>query len=114
VQRDGANFFIVTDGVLKTPTDYAVLPGISRDVIFELAKQLDIPAVKEDIQPYHAYTADEAFLASTPYCILPVSKVDNRTISKDVPGPITKQLLAAWSEQVGVDIVGQAIARAKA
>ena len=111
---DGANFFIVTDGVLKTPTDYAVLPGISRDVIFELAKQLDIPAVKEDIQPYHAYTADEAFLASTPYCILPVSKVDNRTISGDVPGPITKQLLAAWSEQVGVDIVGQAIARAKA
>ncbi len=110
---DGANFFIVIDGVVKTSTDYAVLPGISRDVIFELAEQLRIPAVKEDIQPYHAYTADEAFLASTPYCILPVGKVDNRIISEDIPGPITKQLLAAWSEQVGVDIVGQAVARAK-
>ncbi|MFQ5873442.1 MAG: aminotransferase class IV [Dehalococcoidia bacterium] len=110
----GANFFIVTDGALRTAGDSSILQGISRKVIFELASQLGIPAAEEDLQPYDAYTADEAFLASTPYCILPVGRVDTRTITEDIPGPVTKQLLAAWSELAGLDIVGQAVSRAKA
>mgnify|MGYP002032511943 CR=1 FL=1 len=109
----GSNFLIVTDGVVRTPTDKSILQGISRSVILELADQLGIPVSYEDLQPYDAYTADEAFLCSTPYCILPVSRVDNRPISNEIPGPITKQLLAAWGEMAGVDIVGQIIHRAK-
>ena len=109
----GYNFFIVTEGVLRTPGDSTILQGVSRKVIFELAEQLGIPAVEEDLQPYDAYTADEVFLASTPYSILPVGRVDNRTISDEVPGPVTRQLLAAWSELVGVDIVEQALSRAR-
>ena len=105
----GGNFFIVTDGVLRTPGDRDILQGISRKVVLELADQLGIPTSEEDLQPYDAYTADEAFLSSSGYCILPVGRIDNRSTKGDAPGPITQRLLAAWSEMVGVDIVDQAL-----
>ena len=73
----------------------------------EIADTLGIPAVEDDLQPYDLYTADEAFFTSTPFCILPVGRVDNRQIGGEVPGPVTNQLLAAWSEKVGLDIVDQ-------
>ena len=110
----GANFCIVTNGVLRTAGDRSVLQGISRMTLLELADQLGIPTSEEDLQPYDVYTADEAFLCSTPYSLLPVGMADNRQIGEEVPGPITKQLLAAWSERVGVDIVDQIVQRAKA
>ena len=108
----GANFFVVTDGVIRTPGDSSILQGISRMVVFELANQLGIPIVEEPLQPYDAYTADETFLANTIYQLLPVGTVDNRRIGAQTPGPISTQLLAAWSEMVGVDIVGQAAGQA--
>ena len=105
----GSNFAIVSGGTIRTPRDTAILQGVSRLAIAELAATLDIPVVEEDLQPYDVYTADEAFLCSTPFCLLPVSVVDNRDISGGgVPGPVTLRLLAAWSEQVGLDIVDQA------
>jgi branched-subunit amino acid aminotransferase/4-amino-4-deoxychorismate lyase len=107
------NFFIVTDGVLRTPTDRAILQGVARMDVLELAQKLGIPTSEEDLQPYDAYTADEAFLANTVYCVLPVSLIDNRPIEGEIPGPISQRLLAAWSETVGVDIVDQALHQAK-
>ena len=104
----GANFFVVTDGVLRTSSDKSVLQGISRKSVLELAEQLGIPVVEEDLQPYDAYTADEAFLTNTYFQLLPVRSVDRRPMG-EVPGPISKQLLAAWSELVGLDIVDQAL-----
>lgn len=104
----GGNLFIAADGVLKTPKSSTILKGISRQVVFELAAQLGIPVVEEDLQPYDAYTADEAFLTTSTYCVLPVSPIDKRHLRAAVPGPISQRLLAAWSEMVGVDIVGQA------
>ena len=105
----GSNFAIVAGGTIRTPRDTAILQGVSRLAIGELAATLDIPVVEEDLQPYDVYTADEAFLCSTPFCLLPVSWVDNRDIAGGgVPGPVTSRLLAAWSEQVGLDIVDQA------
>ena len=104
----GFNFWIVTDGVLRTAGDRSILQGISRTTIIELARELDIPVVEEELQLYDAYNADEAFISGTSPCLLPASKIDNRPIGDDMPGPIVKRLLAAWSEKVGVDIVGQA------
>ena len=77
-------------------------------MVFDLASQLNIPVVEEDLQPYDLYTSDEAFFSRTGPCILPVTKVDNRQVADGEPGPITQQLLAAWSETVGMDIVDQA------
>ena len=102
------NVFIVTDGVLRTPGDSSILQGGSRSFVFELANQLDVPVVEEDLQPYDLYTADEAFFSRTGPCVLPVTRADKRPIADGKPGPITQQLLAAWSEAVGMDIVDQA------
>lgn len=105
----GYNIFIVTNGVIKTPGDNNILQGVSRKMVFDLSRQLNIPIIEEDIQPYDLYTADEVFFSSTSYCVLPVTKIDNRHIKDRTPGPITQQILAAWSEIVGVDIIGQAL-----
>lgn len=70
---------------------------------------LDIEVVEEDLQPYDIYTADEVFFSRTSPRIVPVSMVDLRPVGDSVPGPITQQLLAAHSEMVDVDIVGQAL-----
>ena len=109
----GYNVLIVTDGVIRSPTDRAILQGVSRGMVFNLARQLDIPVSEEDLQPYDLYTADEAFFTTTSPCVLPVTKADNREIGDGKPGPITQQLLAAWSETVGLDIVDQAVSFAK-
>ena len=107
-ENKGGNFFIVTDGTLRTPTTHSVLAGVSRQTVLELAASLGIPAVEEDIQLYDVETADEAFFTSTPYSLLPATRINGITIGDGVPGPISKRLLAAWSELVGVDIVAQA------
>ena len=108
-EGSGYNVFMVTNGALRTPGDRALLAGVSRAMVLDLTEQLRIPAHEEDLQPYDLYTADEAFFTSTPFSILPVTQVDRREIGDGRPGPVTKQLLAAWSEVVGVDIVDQAM-----
>ena len=102
------NVFLVTNGVLRTPTDRNVLQGGTRNLIIDLAHRLDMPVSEEDLQPYDLYTADEALFSRTGPCILPVTRADHRQIGDGKPGPVTQQLLAAWSETVGIDIVGQA------
>ncbi|MDA1189618.1 MAG: aminotransferase class IV [Chloroflexi bacterium] len=109
----GANFFVVTDGVVRTPTDEALLQGVSRQTVMELCEQMGIPTSEEKLQPYDVYTADEAFISSTPYCILPIGVVDKRRLNEKAPGPITTKILAAWGELVGLDIIDQANERAK-
>ena len=104
-----ANFFVVQNGVLKMPQDSSSLQGDAGRLIRDIAGNLGIPIVAEDLQPYDAYTADEAFLSNTAFCIMPVGLIDNRPIGSDVPGPITRQLQAAWSEIVGLDFVDQAL-----
>ena len=103
------NFYMVTDGVLRMPSDRSSLQGDTRKAVIELAQRLGIPTVEEDLQPYDAYNADEVFLSNATYCILPAGRIDGRTIGEEVPGPITRQLQAAWSEMVGIDFVDQAL-----
>ena len=109
----GANFFIVTDGKIRTPKGNNILHGISRKVVFELAHQANIPITEDDLQPYDAYTADEVFLSNTFFQVLPIKSVDNRLIRNKCPGPITNQILGIWSELVGLDIVDQSIQQSK-
>ena len=51
--------------------------------------------------------ADEAFTSSTPYCILPVTKINGKPIGTGQPGPVFARILSAWSRAVGLDIVLQ-------
>lgn len=105
----GYNVFLVKDGILKTPSDRSILQGVSRGVIIELARRLDIPVSEEVLQPYDLYTADEVFFSRTSPRIVPVSRVDNRDLGGAIPGDITRRLISAHSELGGVDIVDQAL-----
>ena len=100
--------FLVKDGVIKTSGDSQILQSESRASVVELAEDLGIICLQEDVQPYDLYTADETFLAFTGPGVLPMTQVDKRDIADGKPGPITQQLIAALSEKVGVDIPGQA------
>jgi branched-chain amino acid aminotransferase len=113
-ENKGGNFFIVADGVLKTPITSNALAGISRQTVLELSQSLGLPLQECDIQPYDVYTADEAFFTSTPYCIMPATKFNGLPVGDGTVGPITRQLLTAWSSLVGVDIVAQGLNQLKA
>ena len=108
----GSNFFIVKDGAVITPKEQYVLGGISRSTAIELAQELNIDTLEADIDLYDAYTADEAFVTSTSFCICPVSSVNGAAIGDGggVPGPVTDRLQKAYSGLVGMDIVGQYMA----
>ena len=103
----GDNFFIVKDNIIITPEGRNVLRGISRAYIFELAPQVKLNCIEKNIEPYDVYTADEAFMTGTPFCILPVTSLNGSEIGNGNPGKVTQLLLKQWSENVGVDIVQQ-------
>lgn len=103
-ETGGANFLIVEKGTIVSPTTRNILPGISRQTVAELAQELGIPFVERDFQAFNVINADEAFTTSTPYCLLPVTKINGLPIGSGKPGPIFEKILNAWSARVGVDI----------
>lgn len=103
----GDNFFIVKNNVVITPEGRNILRGISREYVFELCKQMGFSCVEKNIDSYDVYEADEAFMTGTPFCILPVTKLNGLNIGDGKMGPITKKLLDVWSKNVGVDIIKQ-------
>jgi branched-chain amino acid aminotransferase len=104
----GSNVFVVKDGVIYTPKEQYVLAGVSRATVFELAEQLQLPVVEEDLTPYDAFTADEAFITSTSLCICPVRTFNNKTVGDGaIPGPITQRLIDAYVDLVDCDFVAQ-------
>ena len=85
-----------------------VLRGISmKTVIHDLAPKLGIKVIEKNIEPFDVYEADEAFMTSTPFCILPAVTLNKLKIGDGKPGKVTKKLIKAWSDMVGVDIIKQ-------
>lgn len=107
-ENKGGNIFVFSEGILKTPTTENCLSGISRATVLQLAKGLNIETKEMRMQPYDLATADEVFFTSTPYCIMPATQFNGLQIGSGQVGPITKGLLSAWSELVGMDIIKQA------
>jgi len=106
-ETSGANLLIVERGRIVSPTTVNTLPGISRAMVIELAEKLGIPFVERDLQVFSVMNADEAFIATTPYCLMPVTKLNGVPIGDGRPGPMVRRLLAAWSEEVELDIEKQ-------
>jgi branched-subunit amino acid aminotransferase/4-amino-4-deoxychorismate lyase len=94
-------------GLISPPLE-KVLHGISLAVVEELARGQGVRTVYEDLSPEEASVAEEVMLASTPWCLLPVVRLDGRPIGSGGPGAMFGRLLEAWSELVGLDIAGQA------
>jgi branched-chain amino acid aminotransferase len=108
-ETDAGNFFIASKGELITPDRQMVLEGITRETVFELASSLGIGCSEGRLTLYDVYTADEAFITATSYCVLPVTKVNGRVVGTGVPGPVTKSLLQGWNKLAGLDVVAQAV-----
>ncbi len=109
-----ANFLMVERGSIVSPPAAHTLAGISRQTVIELASQLGIPFVEREIWLFDALNADEAFLTSTPYCLMPVSRINGQVIGDGRPGPFFRQLLDAWNALVGLDIMRQVCAAVRA
>jgi len=104
----GSNIFIVRDGVVYTPSERYVLPGVSRQTAMDMATQLGIKLIEGDIDLFDAYVADECFITSTSFCICPVRSINgNRMGETAVPGPVTKKLMDAYVKFVNFDWVQQ-------
>ena len=104
----GSNIFVVEDGVVYTPEDRFVLCGVSRQTAIDLAEAAGIKVVRKDLDLYDAYTADEAFITSTSFCIVPVNSFNGIEVGDGaIPGPITKRITDAYVDFVDHDFVGQ-------
>lgn len=97
-----ANFLIVRDGTVISPPRERILNGISLGVVEELCGRLGIPLAYRPIALADALAADEAMLASTPYCLAGVRSINGTRLPG--PGPVMQRLIAAWSADVGIDI----------
>jgi len=89
----GDNIFIVRDGRLYTPPIAAgILEGITRDEIIDIARVFKIEVREENLTRQDLYTADECFLTGTAAEVVPVVRIDKRTIGDGKPGAVTKRL----------------------
>jgi branched-chain amino acid aminotransferase len=92
-EGSGENVFVVRDGkILTPPLGASVLPGITRDSILTLARDLGIPVVETLVPRELLYIADEVFFTGTAAEITPIRSVDRITIGKGRRGPIAEQL----------------------
>jgi branched-chain amino acid aminotransferase len=92
-----ANLFIVRHNVALTPPlDAGLLPGITREFIFEIGADIGVDVREAVLRDEDLYGADEAFLTSTTREAVPVVTVDERTIGSGRPGPVTLRLLEAF------------------
>ena len=103
----GDNFFLVKDNTLYTPEPRNILRGISRQYVFDLAKELGIHYYEKNLELYDIVTADEAFMTGTPFCMLPVTKINGIKIGDGQRGNIMNSLLSKWSDNVGLNIEDQ-------
>lgn len=109
-EAPGYNIFVVREGQLFTPqTD--ILEGVTRDSVFRIAEKNGMQVHVADLGLYDAYTADEVFLTSTAGGLIPVTKVDGRTIGDGMPGSTFRRFSAGYvsmlaSSEWGLPLVG--------
>lgn len=94
-----SNVFAVIGGVLTTPPkDNAILPGITRDVIVEIAQRENIPVAERPIKLEALHAASEIWFTSSTREILPVIEVDGKSIGDGKPGPLFHRMNALFQQ----------------
>ena len=103
-EATSSNIFIVSGGRLIThPLTPQILPGITRKVVIELARQLNLPVVEGFFTTEDLFGADEAFLTGTVTEVLPIVTVDGNQIGDGAVGSITSSLYKALRVKAGVE-----------
>jgi branched-chain amino acid aminotransferase len=105
-----SNLFIVKNGAALTPPiDAGLLAGITREFIFEVGAENNIPVREQVLRDDDLFGADEAFLTSTTREIVPIVQVDDRKIGTGVPGPVTRALLDTFRKKARALAIGQPV-----
>jgi len=92
-EGSGENLFIVhRDKLITAPLGNSVLPGITRDSVLQIARDLNIPVVEQMIPREMLYIADEVFFTGTAAEVTPIRSVDKIKVGKGGMGPVTKAL----------------------
>ncbi len=112
-ETSSGNLMLVNDGVVLSPRVSCTLDGISRGHVIEFCNDADIPMAFTDLTELDVYNAEEVFLTSSTYCIMPVATLNGNKIGDEVPGKITQQLTSTWAGAIGVDFVQQAGSESK-
>ena len=99
-EGSGENVFLVRNGKIFTPELTSCLDGITRNTIFEFAKELGLEVSEKRITRDEVYVADEAFFTGTAAEVLPIRELDGRIIGAGKRGPITTQLQTMYFDQV--------------
>jgi branched-chain amino acid aminotransferase len=88
------NIFIIKNGTIKTPPiSVGILNGVTRSIVIGLATKNNISILEQSFTPDEIYDADECFVTSTLYEVMPVTKINGRLIGNGKPGVIIQQLL---------------------
>lgn len=96
-----SNIFLVSDNTLLTPSeDSGILPGITREVILELAPSIDMKTIERKIDLKELLQAEEAFFTNSLIEIMPLTQVDEQNIGLGRAGAVTQRLIAAYKELV--------------
>lgn len=104
----GDNFFIIKENQVISPEGRNILRGISRDFVANtICPKLGLEFIEKNIEPYDVYTADEAFMTGTPFCMLPVTALNGVPIGNGNVGSVFNEMLNKWSREVGVNIKQQ-------
>jgi branched-chain amino acid aminotransferase len=100
-EGSGENIFVVRDGkILTPPLGASVLPGITRDTVFQLAQALGIPLVETIVPREMLYIADEVFFSGTAAEITPIRSVDRIVVGTGSRGPVTEKLQRAFFDVI--------------
>lgn len=100
-EGSGQNLFLVQDGVMVTPpSTSSLLPGITRDTVMTLARDLGIPVREQAVTRGMLYMCDEAFLCGTAVEVTPLRSIDKYPVGDACPGEVTRRIQAAFHDAV--------------
>lgn len=108
LETSTANVLAVVAGRLVSPPRAEILRGITRGVVIELGRKAGLHIEERPLSVAEIHGAQEVLLTSTPFAILPVTKIDRRAIGGGRPGETFRDLMARFSAMVGLDIAAQA------
>jgi branched-chain amino acid aminotransferase len=105
-EGSGENIFLVRNGkILTPPLNAGILPGITRDSIMVLSKEMGYELVEQNFSRAELYSADELFFTGTAAEVTPIREVDRRLVGDGSPGPMTKALQSRFLDIVrGKDV----------
>jgi len=99
-----ASLLLVRNQQVIAPPTAGVLGSISANVVEELCRESGLEFTRKHLWPDDVADADEALVASTPYCLGPVTRFNDSAVGSGEPGPVYDQLMTAWDRLVDIDI----------